>query len=151
VAGKDLLRGENGDDWLYPGLGGDTADGGDGDDTLFGGYGDDELYGDNGNDLPWGDAGNDAMSGGAGADTFLFTAFGDFPSYDIITDFEHGVDKIDLRGIDARPDIAGDTGEVEYRHDGGYTCIFLATGDGEIDSSIRLDGTITLTAVDFLL
>jgi Ca2+-binding RTX toxin-like protein len=188
--GEDKLDGRGGDDYLWGGAGGDNIIGGTGRDTLVGDYGNDRLDGGADNDVVWGGWGDDVMAGGAGADTFYFSSKNDIYNYDTITDFQHGIDKIDLRGIDARPDIAGnqaftfdstpdgsveeffdgfsddwgglissdpgpwingDTGEVEYRHDGGYTYIYLSYGDGLTDVSIRLEGTITLSASDFLL
>ena len=43
-----------------------------------------------------GGLGNDVLTGGAGADTFVFANNG---SLDSISDFQTGVDHIDLRGI----------------------------------------------------
>ncbi|CAN0508872.1 unnamed protein product, partial [Phaeothamnion confervicola] len=50
-----------------------------------------------GNDTLYGGAGSDRMTGGTGADTFFF----DREQYgvDYIRDFEHGIDKIDLRAL----------------------------------------------------
>jgi len=45
----------------------------------------------------------------------------------------------------------GDTGEIEYRHDGGYTYIYLSYADTPNSASIRLEGTYNLTAADFVL
>jgi len=188
--GEDYIDGRGGDDFLYGREGSDTLIGGAGRDTLVGDVGDDRLDGGADNDVIWGGWGNDVMTGGAGADTFYFSTKSDIFAYDIITDFQHGVDKIDLSAIDARPDLAGDQafffdaspdgateeffdglsddwsglisgepgpwingdrGEIEYRHADGYTYVYLAYGDGLIDASIRLDGTITLTASDFIL
>jgi Ca2+-binding RTX toxin-like protein len=95
----DRLFGQGGNDTLSGDAGSDWLDGGIGDDTLNGGRGDDWLIGGGGNDL---------MTGGAGADTFIFNNLGDLPRADRITDFQHGLDKIDLRGIDANPLVAGD-------------------------------------------
>lgn len=89
-AGNDKLMGDAGDDWL---------DGGVGDDTLIGGMGNDTLIG---------SGGNDTMTGGTGVDKFLFYATSDMPKADRITDFQHGVDKIDVSHIDANPLVAGD-------------------------------------------
>ena len=84
LAGSDTLTGNGGDDVLS---------GGDGTDRLSGGSGDDRLTG---------GAGRDVLSGGTGADRFVFAAgdsgFGGL-NRDIITDFESGVDRIDLTAI----------------------------------------------------
>jgi hypothetical protein len=73
----NMLTGNGGDDEISGGGGDDTLSGGSGDDTLTGGSGSDEL------------------TGGAGSDTFVF-APGDGIGFDVITDFEIGVDQLDL-------------------------------------------------------
>jgi Ca2+-binding RTX toxin-like protein len=209
------IHGTNGDDYLYGPLGGaldDVIYAGEGSDQIVGGVGHDRLFGQGGHDTLWGGSGNDIvdggsghdfisggsgidlLTGGAGVDTFSFSTFGsnDFDSagFDTITDFEQGVDKIDLRNVDARPDllnhqrwsfdfsqdgateeffdglsddwqgieqlkggptINGEAGEIEIRHEGGYTYVFLPEGDGLVEASIRLKGEINLTVSDFLL
>nr|WP_321444174.1 M10 family metallopeptidase C-terminal domain-containing protein [uncultured Cohaesibacter sp.] len=64
-----------------------------GNNVLNGAYGNDILRGGAGNDIFDDDNGNDIFSGGTGADTFVFRNAGD---YDIITDFEDGIDKISI-------------------------------------------------------
>ncbi len=120
LGGIDLLNGGNGQDFLYGGLGTDIliggADddrirgnrdndlmiGGTGSDSLFGGAnadtlqgGDDKDYllGESGNDRLDGGLGNDKLSGGSGTDVFVFK-----PGYgfDLVNDFEDGVDVFDL-------------------------------------------------------
>lgn len=102
--GNDVLDGAEGDDKLFGGDGFDVLRGGDGKDRLYGGKDDDAFYSGDGNDLEFGGAGNDRfydskgndrMRGGAGADTFIF-ATTDFGK-DVITDFEFGTDKLDMR------------------------------------------------------
>ena len=73
----NTLRGQGGNDYLF---------GGYGDDTLAGGADDDELEG---------GIGNDILAGNAGADWFYFDHYGAGES-DVITDFEVGMDGIDL-------------------------------------------------------
>ena len=69
-----------------------------GNDTISGGAGADWLVG---------GAGADRLTGGEGADTFVFmntAEIGTSPSSrDVITDFVHLQDKIDLHSIDASP------------------------------------------------
>jgi Ca2+-binding RTX toxin-like protein len=72
--------GDSGTDLLIGGLGRDTLNGGDGNDVLFG-------------------QGGDTLTGGAGADTFLFTGITPGAPAEVITDFQAGVDRIDLRAI----------------------------------------------------
>jgi Ca2+-binding RTX toxin-like protein/subtilisin-like proprotein convertase family protein len=71
-----------------------------------GGAGDDTLTGAGGNDTLRGGAGNDTLTGGAGADTFVFAAGDDA---DIITDFETGIDTLDLTsfGFDSAAEALG--------------------------------------------
>ena len=79
-------------------------------DTVIGGAGDDFILGGQGNDV---------LTGGAGADTFTFSIW---DGHDRITDFQSGVDRIMLRGIDAQTvwvnpsrDAAGNAGlEIDY-------------------------------------
>ncbi len=74
----------------------DTLIGKAGANTLTGNEGNDTLDGKGGNDTLLGRQGNDTMTGGAGADKFRYTE-ASFDQ-DIITDFEDGIDKIDLTG-----------------------------------------------------
>jgi Ca2+-binding RTX toxin-like protein len=115
--GNDVLNGLGGNDSLVAdGLGSSTLNGGDGNDTLWGnwGGGTDTLSGGGGNDVLY--AGGydnslsnlnafynlprwtDILTGGGGADTFFIDAWASIagPSSVIrITDFTHGVDKLD--------------------------------------------------------
>ncbi|KMW59840.1 Alkaline phosphatase [Candidatus Rhodobacter oscarellae] len=75
---------------------GDTLNGTAADDLLDGGAGNDSLNGGAGNDILIDGAGRDTLTGGAGADIFVFTDIG---SNETITDFELGVDRIDLSAI----------------------------------------------------
>jgi Ca2+-binding RTX toxin-like protein len=117
--GDDQLYGHEGEDTLYGGSGDDRLMGGegeetdylfgdDGNDVLFGGYGDDFLHGGAGNDDLWGGPGTDLLTGGTGADTFKWArGHADAnlldldPAVDSITDFESGIDKIDISHFDA--------------------------------------------------
>ena len=78
----DTLYGHNGENRLY---------GYDGDDYLSGRAGNDYLLGGGGADTLDGGAGDDFLIGGAGADDFVFTG-----GLDVITDFEAGIDSIEL-------------------------------------------------------
>jgi Ca2+-binding RTX toxin-like protein len=87
----DSLRGDNDANRLT---------GNDGDDQLFGRGGVDFLIGGNGNDLLNGGAGADTMMGGAGVDTFVEGPLVGGPvTTDRITDFQNGVDKINLKAF----------------------------------------------------
>ena len=95
-------------------------------DVILGLGGNDVLAGGTGNDAIAGGAGRDVMAGGAGADTFLFKSVKDStgptgvlvnnsefhgnnrPDHrDLITDFAHGTDTINLSAIDANSKLAG--------------------------------------------
>ena len=81
---------------MYGNDGNDTLNGGDDGDTLYGGDGDDTLRGGDGNDRLYGGPGRDSFTGGDGADTFQFLAgaVDDGPEY--ISDFEPGVDTLEI-------------------------------------------------------
>ncbi|WP_188901044.1 M10 family metallopeptidase C-terminal domain-containing protein, partial [Caldovatus sediminis] len=78
---------------------------------LIGGAGNDTLSGGDGNDTLVGGAGADRLTGGAGADLFLYNsvAEGAAATFDWITDFEPGVDRLSVEAIDAGP-APGDQG-----------------------------------------
>ncbi|BAY76608.1 Na-Ca exchanger/integrin-beta4 [Nostoc linckia NIES-25] len=73
-----------------------------GNDTIQGLNGNDSLSGLGGNDQLSGGAGSDTLSGGAGNDQFVFEYFDNSiaaKEQDIVTDFQKGQDKIDLRTL----------------------------------------------------
>ncbi|MFM6012290.1 MAG: hypothetical protein ACKO99_16855 [Dolichospermum sp.] len=85
-----------------------TAIGGAGNDSLRGGTGNDTLTGGAGNDSLTGGAGSDNLTGGAGNDIFRYTVLthsnagtltGENLTFDTITDFTKGQDKIDVAGL----------------------------------------------------
>lgn len=110
--GKDDLQGGDGNDILRGKRGGDSLDGGSGSDRLFGGGGDDVLQGGDGNDILRGAGGADSLAGGAGDDLLFGGAGGDLlsggagtdcfyfdpgkPGSNRITDFEVGVDRLEI-------------------------------------------------------
>lgn len=167
--GDDTLLGGLGNDTLTAGIGNDTLDGGKGTDILLGEAGNDTLLGGDGADKLTGGAGQDVLTGGTGADRFIF--FGGDTSAtrataDRITDFRHAeADRIDLKAIDARADLAGDqlfkfiaaadftaAGQLRVITDGGNTYVEgNVNADLAADFVIRLDGTAPLIAADFVL
>ena len=108
-AGDDELYGNGSDDELQGHEGNDRLYGGDGNDSLYGGIGDDILEGGNGDDRMFPGIGNDQLTGGAGADQFAYTPLYWTDQTDgitLITDFQSGVDKIDLTRLDANETTA---------------------------------------------
>jgi hypothetical protein len=84
---------------------------------------------------------------------------------DVITDFQHGADKLDLRFIDAKVGTAGGQGfsfiggsgfsaegPVRAVFEGDHTVVALnTTGTSGAESQIELAGHVNLSAADFLL
>ena len=81
--GSDLVGSENGE----------RLRGGAGDDILLGRGGDDRLLGRGGDDVLVDGPGADRLSGGDGADLFVLVPDG---ATDTITDFQRGIDRLDL-------------------------------------------------------
>lgn len=151
--GNDTLLGGTGNDTLDGGRDNDSLDGGDGHDTLIGGAGNDILMGGAGNDRLSGGLGNDTLTGGLHADVFAFGAADG--GRDVITDFQDGVDRIDLSGFTGAQDItlANFASMVSIQALGGQ---FLVSFNGMSvlvnDSGWRgTSPTFQLTANDFIL
>jgi hypothetical protein len=129
---------------------------------------DDVLRGSDGNDVLSGGKGKDKLFGGAGADRFVFHSIKDSvrggETRDVIADFESGIDKIDLREIDANTNNArnqafdwvnaknldaaftGKAGELRFSND---KLMGDVDGDGQGDFAIVVVGK--LVAADVLL
>ena len=141
--GVDLLRGLGGLDILH-GLGGD--------DVLIGGMS------------------RDFLTGGTGHDTFDFNFSRETGTTavtrDVITDFTHGQDHIDLKTIDAGTHHSGNQsfhfigtqgfhhneGELRYKVVASGVIIQGDTnGDGHADFSVQADGLAALLKNDFIL
>ena len=168
TAAVDDLRGAAGDDVLDGGGGSDRLTGGAGADVLWGRMGNDMLYGGAGRDVLVGGRGVDTLSGGADADRFVFFAETTVSAraIDRITDFERGVDLIDLRFIDAATQHAGNQafhlvaqapapgqpGAVWLVSDATGTAVWYdVNGDGRADGGVFCAGTAMLSGSDFLL
>ena len=127
---------------------------------MQGDAGNDRLSGGDGADHLAGGAGADILTGGAGADVFVFTSVSHSrgTTVDTITDFQSGIDDIDLRGIDANTAVSGDqafrfvsapghlAGDLWVK--GGFV-MGDVNGDGVADFQIAT-GSATVTASDFL-
>ena len=124
-----------------------------GDDTVSGGAGDDIIIAGTGFDVITGDEGADLFVFQSGADSFSAT---DPTKFDRITDFEQGIDKIDLDAFEAAnfigtANFSGQAGQLRFGSFGGDTLIQLDTdGDGDADFNVMLTGNKVLTASDFL-
>ncbi|TMV15252.1 calcium-binding protein [Arenibacterium halophilum] len=94
-SGNDVLLGGGGIDLLYGQGGNDRIKGGVGYDSLSGGQGRDVLMGGAGLDVLEGQQGRDRLTGGEGADIFRFRKG---HGQDIVTDFEVGVDHLQIIG-----------------------------------------------------
>lgn len=119
-----------------------------GDDRIFGLGGSDTINGGAGNDLLYGDAGADLLTGGPGADVFAYRGAADSPlsGFDRITDFQTGVDKIDLRAIHTS---AADKYGIAYQN--GDALLFLDQGgDGSSEFLIVLQGVTSVQASDIV-
>lgn len=106
---RDNLTGTSNADKIYAslkndrvwGMGGDDIiEGGGGNDRLEGGEGNDKINGGDDNDLITDGPGDDVMYGGEGADRFLFKKNQSLYSgeFNIVADFQVGVDRVILRG-----------------------------------------------------
>lgn len=142
--------------------------GNNGDNILFGLAGNDLLNGAAGNDYLVGGLGVDILTGGAGADVFVFNALADSTpaGFDVVQDYVHGIDKIDVVGIDANTSKNGNqtfafagqnSGVVAnsvtwYESDGNTFVQADVNGNTAADVLIELAGTnLHLSASDFLL
>lgn len=159
----NMLQGGEGHDHLYGYDGGDKLYGEAGSDSLYGGSGNDRLEGGAGRDYLLGELGADTLVGGADADTFIFRA-GDSTTAarDTISDFQTGIDKIDLRQIDANLSVRSDQAfswiessaftkvAGQLRYDAGPNGITLSgdtNGDGVADFAVLLAGLAKAPAV----
>lgn len=150
-------------------------------DKAFGLAGNDTMLGNGGNDTLTGGAGSDYLTGGAGNDTFVFNAASETANSviacDVISDFKHGQDKIDLHVIDASALLSGNNtfafvafgtsaspfgtsniGEVTFKKfdnagtDNDYTMVYIDTNaTAASEGMIKLIGLVDLTASDFIL
>lgn len=139
-------------------------------DTLRGDTGINELFGEAGNDILIGGAGQDLTVGDAGADRFVFDD-GDVADRlgdaDLVGDFTRSEgDKIDLAGIDADANAAGDqafafigtgafsgvAGQLRVETMSGERVLSGdLDGDAAADFFIRVDSNQQLIASDLML
>ena len=165
-AGNDTLSGGRGNDALRGDDGHDLLTGADGGDLLVGAKGNDSLSGGAGADRLIGGVGVDLLTGGAGADVFVFAAVAESrpgSGHDRIADFAHGIDHVDLEGIDANTRLAGDQDFAFSGSRGAAHSVWLVTqgsselirgdvnGDRIADFEIVLANTHAAGAGDLLI
>ncbi len=112
----DVIRGDEGNNYIYGELGNDKLYGGDGDDVLSGGFGNDFLLGERGDDTIYGGEGLDVLDGGEGDDT-LYGDGGDL-----------------LLGEEGNDLIMAETGRDEIHAGDGDDEIYGGEGDDTIIS-----------------
>lgn len=144
--GNDTLLGARGKDFLSGAEGDDILEGGGQDDVLRGGRGDDILDGGSENDLLNGGRDDDILTGGQGADTFQF---GLTAGNDVITDFEDGIDRIDLVAYGLADFAALDAAGALSERGGGTAIDFLKLGGSGV---LLIENTAlsSLSDADFL-
>lgn len=144
--------------------GNDTLQGKDGAEYIKGGDGQDWISAGAGNDVIEGGTGRDYLTGGAGADTFVYRSF-DPGRGDLIYDFVHGVDKVDLAELPGAPSLAngwtwlgtqtftGDPWQLRYQTGtDGLTHVQVdRDGDMKADLDIEFSGSHSFTTADFIL
>ena len=143
---------------------------------MSGGSGRNVLSGLGGNDTLAGGLGRDTLTGGANKDVFDFNSVLESGktanTRDVITDFKHLIDDIDIRTIDSNSTVAGNQnfsfiGTAAFHHVAGEVRFFKQNlagtandktvvagdinGDGAADFQIQLKGLISLTKADFIL
>lgn len=155
-AGFDGMYGEAGNDTLWGGFENDSLYGGDGADSLYGEYENDILDGGDGNDTLTGGDGSDTLNGGAGFDQFNYIALTQSPdilTYDTITDFEVGIDKLRIPIFNAIVEGVGlaSARTLEWYQTGsGGTAKTIIKSDGiTFPFYLELTGHKNLTISDF--
>ena len=159
----DILKGTDGASVLY---------GGAGNDQLYGRSGDDVLISGDGNDALIGGAGADRLTGGNGADTFIWTNVADLSvtrtATDQVIDFDRSAgDRLNFGSMDANSVTAGVNdaftfvgasaftnvaGQLRAYVESGVTWVEGdVNGDGVADFALRVNGSHTLQASDFIL
>lgn len=174
----EQITGNSSPNTLKGGFAGDAFNGSAGNDKLYGQGGNDTLIGGTGNDTLIGGTGRDVMTGGPGSDDFDFNFITETgktaTTRDIIRDFEHLRDDIDLRSIDANGSAAGDPafkflaakgaaftgvkGQLKWSQVNSSNNTLDKTiiegdinGDKKVDFQIELTGLKTITSGDFIL
>ncbi|WP_375055367.1 retention module-containing protein [Zobellella sp. DQSA1] len=134
---KAYIQGVGGNNTLIGGSDNDVLLGGDGDDILIGGAGDDILIG---------GLGNNILTGGEGADVFRFVD-AESGSVNTITDFEKGIDRLDLRELLNGEESGNLNDYLIFSLDNGDTLLVVSpNGDGGNQQQIRFESLDLLSA-----
>jgi len=165
----DNLVGTNFHDTLVGDAFANTLDGLALNDYLDGGAGNDMLLGGEGSDMLIGSLGKDRLTGGLGNDVFDFNSITETgltnTTWDVITDFVRGADKIDLSTIDANAatlvndafsSVIASASATAFSAAGQLKMIGdVLYGNTDTDASaefaIQLSGISSLTTADFVL
>jgi len=129
-------------------------------DAIFGNDAANNISGGNGDDWIYGGLGSDTLTGGANADTFIFwsadaSKFTGGRPQDVITDFQHGLDAIDLSGLDI---ALNDLLEVDNQTIDGANYSYVGVDanhngqfdEGEFSIAVKMAPGSTLHASDFV-
>lgn len=162
--------GSGDDDVLFGSQFADTIDGAKGADVLLGGRGADHLTGSKGGDVLIGGVGRDFLTGGPGSDTFVYNRVSESKvgsQRDHITDFNTSEDLIDVAGIDANVNVAGNqsfhfignagfsgtAGQLRAHTTAASNSIVAGdvNGDGHADFQILVESVANLHAWDIVL
>jgi cysteinyl-tRNA synthetase, unknown class len=180
--GDDTLDGQGGDDYLAGNTGNDQISGGNDRDIAYGEWGNDSISGGSGNDMLWGnddndtvsgddgddricgDRGDDVLTGGAGRDIFVYENFDPRTlGRDTITDFEGGVDQIELRTniftdligsswsfavVDGDPAVVSSSATIIYDRSSG-NLFYNDSGDLPAVNFVNLATKPVLAVTDF--
>jgi Ca2+-binding RTX toxin-like protein len=160
VTDVENVIGSSYDDAIYGNALANNLSGGNGDDLLSGLAGDDVISGGAGDDIIYGGLGADWLSGGADSDTFKFSSaeasqMVNGKPQDVITDFQHGYDTIDLSAFDV---ALNDLLEIDNQNIDGANCALVgidANHNGQFDAgefaiAVKMAAGATLHASDFI-
>jgi Ca2+-binding RTX toxin-like protein len=116
-----------------------------------------------GNDRLYGGSGGDSMTDGSGSDVFQFNRASDsvYGLRDVVTDFNRGSDKIDLRAIDGDSSEAldwigtagfGEAGQVRWATVGGIKVVQAnLDADSAAEFEVAVYGASSFGEGDFML
>lgn len=132
----DILKGSGARNKIEGRGGDDLIDGRGKNDVLIGEAGDDTILGGGGKDRINGGTGDDSLTGGTKRDTFEFDGLVDEGS-DRITDFENGVDRIEIAGETFADLTIRQTGSGNARVvlDSGTEILLVGVSKAEVDAS----------------